>query len=304
MATKWLRTQRDPERPFFLYVHMVDPHAPYVPKGRFNEFFVGDDHYDPTIKVEVRGKEQMWDAVGGFPGFSSLEGRDELAFYLAQYDGEILAADEKVSRLLDALDDSGVADSTLVILASDHGEGFGEHNYYWHGAFPYDETSRVPLIVVHDAFEPAVRDEVVSLVDLTPTILDLLGLEAGDSFDGLSLEPLLRDAGARFDRQWVYTESGKVERYQRSIRDREYKLVLVPDPLDQQRFAGAELELYHIAVDPGETANIAQSRPEIRDRLLRELRAWIRQPPPPEAPSADGVSEETAERIRSLGYVQ
>ena len=244
LATNWLRTQRDPGRPFFLYVHLIDPHAPYEPRS-YDRVFVGDDHYDATRTVEVKDRE--FDAVGGFPGFSRLGDRRELAFYVAQYDAEIRSVDARTGNLLEVLDQLGLRAGTLVIFSSDHGEGFGEHNYYWHGLFPYDETSRVPLIVSGRGVKPRAMADLVSLVDLTPTILDFLGLPRMDELDGVSLKPLLLGERARLDRQWIYTESGKAERYQRSVRNQDYKLIFVPDGREQTLLRGAEYELYHVA---------------------------------------------------------
>jgi arylsulfatase A-like enzyme len=301
LAVSWLRTQRDPERPFYLYLHLIDPHAPYEPKGTYDEMFVGDEHYDPAVKVEVRGRDRLWDAVGGFPGFSRLEGHDELAFYVAQYDAEIRSVDARLGSFLNELGESVAG--TLVILAADHGEGLGEHDYYWHGLLPYDETSHVPLVFSHPGLKPAVVDDLATLVDITPTILGLLKISTDEELDGVDLSPLFSSQRAQLERRWVYTESGDAEQYQRSIRDESHKLIFVPDSGEQQLLRGAQLELYHVTEDPGETVNLADSRPEIRDELFHQLRAWMRELPAEESPS-EPLSPEAAERIRSLGYVQ
>ena len=143
----------------------------------------------------------------------------------------------------------------------------------------------------------------VTLADITPTILGLLNVSTDEELDGVSLAPVLSSQRAELERQWVYTESGNAEKYQRSIRNENYKLILVPDPREQQMLRGAQLELYHVAEDPGETVNVADSSPEIRDALFHQLRAWMRDLPPEESPSQP-LSTETEERIKSLGYVQ
>src|SRR5262249_37415402 len=115
--------------PFFAWIHYIEPHAPYEPRKQLR--FVGDRWYDPARKVAVH--EETWNAVGGFPGFSRLAGHDELAWYVAQYDSEIVDVDRKIAGLLEMLAEEELDDSTLVVITADHGEGFGEHDYYWHG---------------------------------------------------------------------------------------------------------------------------------------------------------------------------
>jgi arylsulfatase A-like enzyme len=299
LAKDWLRSEYDPDRPFFLWVHLIAPHAPYEPRKPFHEMFVGDAYYDPSRKVALHDAEDgKWDAFGGFSGFSRLGDRDELDYYIAQYDAEIRSTDARIADLLESLSELGLSDTTLVILTSDHGEGFGEHDYYWHGQVPYEEGVHVPLIFRMPGGRAGTVEQVVSLVDLTPTVLDVVGVPLPDSFEGRSLLPLLEDPSSRLDRTHVFSESGK---NQRAIRSDRFKLVHVPDEADRKALRGVAHELYDLERDRGETRNLTAERPEVRDRLSRELARWKREASPPRS-APPVISDELKERIRALGY--
>jgi len=142
-AVEWLETARDPDRPFFLFVHYFDPHSPYDPpsgfKGRFHQ--------------------------GTQPSLEMLIGR---------YDEEVAFTDQQVGVLLDALDRLQLDEDTVVIITGDHGEGLGQHNHLEHGVNVYDEAVRVPLLFRWPGRIAAgsLNTAPVELVDLAPTITD------------------------------------------------------------------------------------------------------------------------------------
>ncbi len=139
--------ERDRQRPWALWVHYTEPHAPY------------EAHPDIDF--------------GDAP--------------IDRYDGEIKRVDQEVGRLLAALDARGFTDSTVVVLTSDHGEEFGEHGRQYHGQQLYEESIRVPLIVAGPHLEPRRIPEPVSLADVAPTIANLLGLTPAAGGGGISL---------------------------------------------------------------------------------------------------------------------
>ena len=147
-ALEWLH-DRDTDRPFFLWLHLYDPHAPYDPPSRFRGDFEASDLYY----------------------------------------GEIAYVDDQLGRLLGELDSKGLRDETLVAIASDHGEAFGEHGEYTHGPYCYDSTLRIPLLLRYpDGFGAGSREEgLVSLVDLFPTLVDAMGAQVPSDIDGESL---------------------------------------------------------------------------------------------------------------------
>ena len=148
-ALKWLR-ERDRKRPLFLWVHLFDPHSPYEPPPRFSE------------GIYARS----------------------LGYY-----GEVAFMDEQIGRLVDALDDEGeLANATLMIVA-DHGEAFGEHGEISHGAYTYESTLRIPMLLrLADGARAGERSlEIVSVVDVFPTLAEAMQLPFVVDLDGLSL---------------------------------------------------------------------------------------------------------------------
>ncbi len=161
----------------FLWVHYQDPHGPYTPPAALREREL------PGARARPDGERQLPVlsgpfGPGGIPSYQFLEGRRDAAFYRAGYAGEVAFLDTEVGRLLDALEERGLARSAVVVFTADHGEALGEDDYWFsHGELLSDAQVRVPLLLRAPDREPARRDDLVSLVDLAPTLSALL-LEA------------------------------------------------------------------------------------------------------------------------------
>jgi arylsulfatase A-like enzyme/predicted Zn-dependent protease len=149
-ALEWLEKDRD--RPFFTWVHLYDPHAPYEPKPPFR---------------------------GRFPRNAK-----------GAYDAEIAYADAQVGRVLDALSADGRLDDTLVVVVGDHGEMLGEHGELTHGFFIYEAATRIPLIITGPRVPRGVIRDQVRIVDVMPTILSLVGVPVPKGVQGANLLPL------------------------------------------------------------------------------------------------------------------
>jgi arylsulfatase len=133
-------------KPYFLWVHYLDPHAPYEPPGPYRDRFQNDEHFDPSVRIPLsdKPKQQMF----GIGSERVLDGRDELAFYVARYDAEIAYTDEQIGRLLAEMKTRGMLQKTLTAFTADHGESLGDHGYYFdHGRFSFQTCKRVPLIL-------------------------------------------------------------------------------------------------------------------------------------------------------------
>jgi len=176
----WLSRRTQPERPFFAFMNYSDAHTPYeLSAGRIHRFGIAqpDERQRELIK--------RWGDLDKI----RLVPRD-LPFVVDAYDDCIADLDEQVGKLLDSLRRQGVLDRTWLIIASDHGESFGEHTgVFCHGTSLYQTELHVPLLIVPpggDATQHKVT-ETVSLRDLAATIVDVLGLEAGSPFPGCSL---------------------------------------------------------------------------------------------------------------------
>ena len=337
---------RPDESPFFLWVHLIDPHSPYRPPEPYDTRFVDDELYGQFQDVV------MYPARGGWgPGEVSL--RDALGadwtelglsedtlrsadYLVSQYDGEIAYLDEQVSMFLEAVGDRHR--DALVILTADHGESLVEHEYFFtHGRFCYEPTARVPLVVAHPSLAPGRVDEVISLVDLLPTVIDLIGLRSPSVLEGRSLSGFLTGE-LKTNRIATSPAAGAVRLGARStnsyptlcLRSPQWKLVLTParytQPLDlvleaQLRRAGVELprhfyrayhaELYDLDADPQEVVDVAAARHDVNTQLQRRLwttileqrnrRDRIGQSFESEIHELD---EDTIRELRTLGYVR
>jgi choline-sulfatase len=222
-AKQWINKRGD--KPFFLWVHLFDPHHPYTPPPAYAE------------------------RTNGNP-----------------YDGELAYADEQFGKLLTALAKRDLLRHTLVVATGDHGESLGEHGESTHSIFLYDSATRVPLIFSHNKLrQEEVRQSAVSLVDIAPTILDLLQIPALETVDGQSLAAQLTldqaepDAVALEDallRRVVYSES-MLPYYNfgwaqlRSLRSVDGRYILAPTE-----------ELYALGNDPGERMNLIDEAPD------------------------------------------
>lgn len=260
-ALAWLR-QEDP-RPFFLWVHLYDAHAPYNPPSPQRERFAG-----------------------------------------RPYDGEIAAVDVQVGRLLQELESRGLAGSTVVAVAADHGEALGEHGELTHGLLLYEPTLRVPLLLKGPGLPAGKTIETpVSLVDVGPTLAGLLGKSlpapASGALDGRDLSPALRE-GKEPPPADLYAES-------------QYPAVFGWSPLsalrrrDLKYISSSEPELYDLSRDSKETVNLAGgargAEPQTVQGFASRLAA-IEAGAVETQPMSAGVADaETRSRLASLGYV-
>ncbi len=209
---------------------------------------------------------------------------------IARYDEEIARADALVGRLLDGL--GPLAADAMVVVAGDHGEAFGEHGETGHSIFVYDTTLRVPLVIAGPGIAPGRRvPDAVSLVDLAPTILAQLAVAPMPGMDGVDLGPTL--AGRLLGSRLLYAESfaplidfGWAPL--RAVRAEGWKYIAAPRP-----------ELYHVAEDSGEQANLAVREPTRAAALAARADRYGDTELARDRAAAD---REAAERLRALGY--
>jgi len=214
------------------------------------------------------------------------------------YDAEIAGVDRQIGRIVETLKRDGVLDDTLLIVTADHGESLGEHGEKTHSIFVYDATVHVPLILRYPRqFQPRVYDGPVRSVDITPTVLSILGLPAQKVADGQSLAAML--SGKEPPKQLAqYSESllsevgfGMAPLF--AVRDDGYKFIRAPRP-----------ELYDLKHDPRELHNIIAELPRVAAKLDRELTQLIDDSRRHEVKAAaNPISRETEESLQALGYL-
>lgn len=235
----WL--EKSPGKPFFIYLHIMSPHQPYPSK-------------DTDLLFAKEGETNALDkARSKFRNKSNESARDwnieELASLIALYDSNLRYSDTQVGRLYSAFEKKGLADETLFIITSDHGENLGDHGALNHGGPPWDSVTRVPLIMICPGRFPAgVRvSGLTESIDIMPTIVDLCGLKlpAGKVTDGISLKKFINNP--TLGKESVYTSE--------SIRTSRYKYMI------------RQNALFNVLSDPGEKINLALTSPELAKQL-------------------------------------
>jgi arylsulfatase A-like enzyme len=299
LAVPLLRRHAKAER-LFAWIHYSDPHAPYIlPEGDQNRF-LGDALFrgpgDRPLPARI---------TKGY----TLEDRTDLKYYVAQYDANVLVADQYIEKLLGEMRSLGLLEDSLVIFSADHGESLGEHNsWFEHGPLPYNTTAHVPLFFVMDGLPAGRRVErPVELVDLYPTLRDLIAPDRWvPGLEGHSLWPLLRGGEAEpagAFRQ-AFAGAGRRPDLYHSVQESTWKLVFNADG-KRGRAAQAStggFELYDLKADPLETRNLAAAKPEEVRRLRRDLVAWMRQARA-HGDQEEGGDAETERALRALGYL-
>jgi arylsulfatase A-like enzyme/Flp pilus assembly protein TadD len=209
------------------------------------------------------------------------------------YDGEIAFMDAQLGRVLDTLKRKGT--TVYIAVAGDHGESLGEHGEDGHGVFLYQATQHVPLIVTGPGLSPGTTvSATVGLVDLAPTLLDLLRLPALPDADGRSLAPLMR--GVRtpspdYEMETFYPSFSYGWSALRALASGPYKYIAAPRP-----------ELYELPTDPRETRDLATPKAKHAAELASALAARIRGDAVP-APADDADTNDRRDRLSALGYV-
>lgn len=312
---------RDAQKNFFLWVHYLDPHAPYVPPRRHIEPFLNDEMWkadtrsplpldprilDPTAPAPAMNDLGMVPSYAYFPArYPWVKEKDQLRNYIAAYDGDIRYLDEQFGKLLDFMNGKQLLANTIIVLTSDHGEGLGEHDYYFeHGRFPYDDCARVPLVIVHPDWEPRRVASPVALLDVAPTLLDLLALQNGWQFEGQSLRPWLAAGATSAAARAVFTESGYTKEFDVAVRRGQWKLIKIGSLKTAALLTGKKYELYDLEADPGEMNNLVDQETEIFERLKEELDAFVDEAYAKTPPDPEGVelSEEERAQMEALGY--
>ena len=209
------------------------------------------------------------------------------------YLGAIAFMDSQLQRLLKVLDDHQQTEHTMVIVAADHGESLGDHGEAGHGIFVYQSTVRIPLIVRVPRFSPKRVSDLVRIMDVMPTVLDVLGVHERPT-DGTSLVGLMTGRIAHLDLD-AYSESLYPRRFGwaelRTIRAGRFKFVSAPRP-----------ELYDLEKDPAETRNLYHERIDLA-AVMNTALDRVALPSRSDVTAASAPESELVERLAALGYV-
>ncbi len=329
MGIDWMK-QRDTSRPFCLMCHHKAPHRPWEPAARHASLYADEDIPEPDTLFDeyenrshaaqiakMRVGEDMNETDLKRPVPPDLKGHDlrrwAYQHYIKDYLRVIAAIDENVGRILDYLDESGLAENTIVVYTSDQGFFLGDHGWY-DKRFMYEESLRMPFLVrfPREIAPGSVSEDIVSNVDFAPTFLDYAGVEIPASFQGRSARSVWRGETppdwpkALYYRYWMHGADHNVAAHY-GIRTLDHKLIyyyydgmglpgtLAPRIMGSEHVAAVcegdpEWELFDLKRDPCELNNVyhdpayAEVAAELRQQL-RELQLAVGdQPHPSETP--------------------
>jgi len=199
-AVQWLSRRGD--RPWFLWVHYQDPHGPYTPPASYSARFAGLASAKEDPLPVLASNLGRW----GIPAYQVLDGLRRPGEYRSRYAGEIAFFDESLGKLLQSAHRPGRP--LVIAVTADHGESMGEGGYFFgHGQTTTPDIARIPLLLNAPGLAPARRSELVSHVDILPTLLELAGLPVPVGARGLALGALIR-AGSSIPERILYTDVG------------------------------------------------------------------------------------------------
>lgn len=280
-ALDWLGEERKkgPEKPFFLWVHYIEPHAPY----RF--------HKEYADRVGVNDDK--------------LTKKD-------RYDTEIAAVDESIARLLKGVRQAVDDKDLLVIFTADHGESLGEHSYWGHGRYLYEPSLRVPLGIVWPGVIPAgTITAQATLLDLMPTLLDLFGIEIPKELPGASWAATLRGADEMAERVGCYqAHRGAV--HGDADRDSDKKRskgllwvgVIDGDHKEMVKVSRQVIQIYDLVADPKELENLASIDAKPTDALAACFARITEGLGSLDELAVQKLDDETVEQLKALGYLE
>lgn len=265
-AMKWLY-HYDYTEPFLLRVSFDDPHPPVVPPepyaSMYNPEELPDDWFDDNSE-SINNKTETVRDFWKYKDMDKISPEDHRK-HAARYLGFISHLDAQIGRILDYLEELGIADNTIIVLNSDHGHMIGEHRLSHKGIFLYEGVNRVPLIIRHpDEIDSGTRyDDLIEGVDFMPTMLDLIGVDIPEDIQGQSILPILKEEAESRDYVVVQWDD-----FGYSIRDQRWKLITYDS--DEQG------ELYDLQKDPHEKVNLYQNHDfnEVKQRLIQNLNDW------------------------------
>ena len=292
---QWLAAKA--EIPFFLFVHLWDPHYDYIPPPPYDELF--DPNYQGTFDFSRFESSAR---------INSKMPEREKYHLVALYDGEIAATDALIGDLISALEQEGFKDNTMIIVTSDHGEEFFEHGGKGHFKTLYEEVLHVPLIFHFPGRVKAAQKihAIFGAIHLMPTILGMVGVPLGTEAKGDDLSGILRgehppEGLESFSSLALMTP---LPIYSVRTDDRKYIFRQVKkDPIELSAV------FFDLKRDPGEKQPISQLDPEARrlfHSYLELIKSYERtaRDLPKAGISEDTIDEKTREQLRSLGYIQ
>lgn len=277
---KWLKENKD--KKFFLFIHMMDVHPPlHLPDdGDDNMFDPGYKGRVDTLNIDMSLRKDNFGNMIFFHNGSSMElSKKDIQHIVSRYDAAIYYEDGYIGRLLNKLQEMGLAENSIIILTADHGIDLFNHNslFSYAAQAPYEELIHVPLIIFHSDLGHKKIITAVESIDILPTLLDLLKIPPKKDAEGKSLLPLMKRDKEIVQKGAIYSMSSAenntdIWRCSYSIRASDWKLLMRP----YSKYLSV-YELYNIKDDPLELRDRINDNVDERNGLLIKLKNWLRE---------------------------
>lgn len=278
--------EENPKQNTFLWLHYFEPHSPYPLTEYAKEAMKG---YDGPLADGATVPEIIGLGEDGYPALRSL------------YEGRVRETDDLVGDLLAGLEERGILDETIIVIVGDHGQLLGEHNKVGHGSILWQEVLDVPFIVVNPfASQVGEVQTRVSVVDLAPTLLELLDLETLEGMQGRSLLPAL--TGEPMSDEIYFSEVRIADPRQARGKGQSDAVAVFSGPYKFVLDGSKEL-LWNMEEDHGETTKLSLDQYAEVVKRLRPLAGFHKELSPEALSNPSEMSEEMLQELTELGYV-
>jgi arylsulfatase A-like enzyme len=287
LAYRFLEGVKPTSRPFFLFLNYMDAHGPYIPPAPYNTMFPGHE-----IASDVAA-----DAEAVTAGHDLTRAREHM---ISQYDGGIAYIDSQIGELVSRLKSTGLYDNTLIVITADHGEGFGEHGYWGHGATVYETVVNVPLLIKFPGTDRSQVGKVVESAghaDILPTVLDVTGTPLPAIVQGRSLKPHAGDS-SRILLSESFPSPPSAGNGRRDYTERAFYW----GPLKFTATTQGARALYDLSSDPAESHDVCGELGSQCASMQQQLDAWINAIPA-RSTGKNKLDSRSVEHLKSLGYI-
>lgn len=261
-VAQWFGNRKDKDKPFFLWLHYMDVHEPYVPEQKYVQAV------DHSIKMT---DDEMFGLFTDVLLKRDVSDKGKVELLKKLYLAHLKEVDDSAGEFFGIMENAGVLDDSTVIITADHGDEFGEHGGLSHDGKMFSELIEVPLFIYDSSLENGkVNDSLVSLIDVSPTIVDMFGLEPVDNFEGKSFLPI-DELTNRDIRAEAYSKRGRHEdKDPKEVHCyRQGSLKIIYDEKDDS------WQLYDLSSDPAEKNNIIDGHPRA-DELKNQIKPRVR----------------------------
>jgi arylsulfatase A-like enzyme len=279
--------EQDHGRPFFLWGHYLDPHTPLDPPRKYIR--MDEEDIDKALAFGRHQTQPDW----------ALDEKDSNKL-VPLYDAEVRYVDDMFGKVLEALENGGYFEDSIIIVTADHGEELFEHGGYGHSRTHYNEVISIPLMVYVPGVEPGVSDYPASLIDIMPTVLDYVGVEPPPDMSGESLMPVIEGMRGTSGDKSIFIDRTGDNHNLKSVRSHPY--TLIGDRAGEYSYVLVDNTIregpYDIVVDPD---------PAVFNRLKELVDEWAdsveSEADALGVPSEMEPNEDHLEALKKLGYV-